>query len=129
VVQQIGAPGAGPTGVQPSSARPLAVSRLALARRISSTRLRAQGLRPSMRLPAGTKAVRIAIYKARNGQRTGRALFVTNRKPRAAGVYRVTLRSRSLSRLRAGSYVMEIRAGRTAASLGAARRSAFTVTR
>ena len=50
--------------------------------------------------------VRIAIYKSRNGQRTGRALYVTTRAARA-GLLNVTLRSRSvLRKLRAGTYVI-----------------------
>jgi len=112
------------------SARSLAVSRLALARRISITQLRARGLRASMRVPDGTKALRIAVYRARNGQKTGRALFVTTRAPRAGAPYRVTLRDPGLLRkLKVGAYVMEVRAGRSAASLGTPRRIAFTVTR
>jgi len=126
-------PGAGPTvvpttqvkGVTSSS---LAVSRLTLSRRISVTRLRAQGLHASMRVQEGTKVVRIAIYKSRHGQRTGRALYVTSRAARA-GLLNVTLRSRSLlQKLRAGTYVMEVRSGRSAASLGGVRRVTFTVT-
>ena len=107
---------------------PLAVSRLTLPRRISVTRLRAQGLRASMRVQEGTNVVRIAIYKSRNGQRTGRALYVTTRATRA-GLLHVTLRSRSLLRkLRAGTYVMEVRSGQSVASLGGVRRITFTVT-
>ena len=107
----------------------LRVSNLSLSRRISLTRLRLQGLRMSMRVPQGTNALRIAVYKARNGQKTGSALLRTTRTPRA-GLYRVTLRNRSLLRkLRAGSYVVEVQAGRSAASLGSVRRIAFTVTR
>jgi hypothetical protein len=113
-----------------ASVRSLSVSRLALARRISITRLRVQGLRTSMRVQDGTNVVRIAIYKARNGKKTGRALYVTTRAPRKSGLYRVTLRSRSLlSKLRAGSYVMEVRSGSSAAALGTARSIGFTVTR
>jgi hypothetical protein len=115
-------------GVKATAASSLAVSRLTLARRISVTRLREQGLRASMRVQEGTKVVRIAIYKARNGQRTGRALYVTTRSARA-GLFRVTLRSRGLLRkLRAGAYVMEVRSGQSVASLGGARRITFTVT-
>jgi hypothetical protein len=94
------------------------------------TRLRLQGLRASMRLQEGTKVVRISIYKARNGQKRGSALYSTTRTTSASGQYRVTLRSRSLlSKLRRGSYVMEVRAGSSSASLGALRRIGFTVTR
>jgi len=126
-------PGAGPTVVPTTqvkgvTASSLAVSRLTLPRRISVTRLRAQGLHASMRVQEGTNVVRIAIYKSRNGQRTGRALYVTTRATRA-GLLRVTLRSRSLLRkLRAGTYVMEVRSGQSVASLGGARRITFTVT-
>jgi hypothetical protein len=124
VIQQI--PG---VGVQGAAARSLAVSRLSLARRISITRLRRQGLRASMRLQQGTNVVRIAVYKARNGQRTGRALFTTTRVARS-GLYRVTLRNRSLLRkLKTGSYVMQVQAGETPGSLGRATQIGFRVTR
>jgi hypothetical protein len=108
---------------------PLTVSRLALARRVSVTRIRARGLPASMTVAEGTNAVRIAVYRARNGARTGRAVFVTTRSPSAAGLFRVTLRSGALARLRPGSYVVEVRAGRSAATLGAVSRFAFAVTR
>ena len=125
IVQQ--PPAAAVKGLTVSS--PLAVSRLTLARRIDITRLRSQGLRASMQVQEGTNVVRIAIYKARDGRRTGRALYVTTRAARA-GALRVTLRSRSLLRkLRAGTYVMEVRAGQSLASLGSVRRVTFTVTR
>jgi hypothetical protein len=108
---------------------PLRVSNLSLSQRISVTRLGLQGLRMSMRVPQGTNVLRIAVYKARNGQKTGSALFRTTRTPRA-GLYRVTLRNASLLRkLKTGSYVVEVRAGSSAASLGTVRRIAFTVTR
>ena len=107
----------------------LAVSRLSLARRISVTRLRTQGLRTSMRVAPGTNTVRIAVYKARNGQRTGRALYVTTRAVRA-GLLRVSLRSRGLvAKLRPGTYVVEVRSGQSLDALGAVRRITFTVTR
>jgi uncharacterized protein with ACT and thioredoxin-like domain len=107
----------------------LAVSRLTLARRISIQRLRVDGLRPSMQVQEGTNIVRIAIYKARDGRRTGAALYTTTRAVRA-GLLRVSLRSRSLLRkLRAGTYVMEIRSGRSLDALGGTRAITFTVTR
>lgn len=112
-----------------TASSPLVVSRLTLARRISITRLRVQGLRTSMNVQEGTNVVRIAIYKARNGAKTGRALFTTTRTPRAAGLFRTTLRSSKLSKLKPGAYVMEVRAGRSAATLGKVTRVVFTVTR
>jgi hypothetical protein len=127
ITQVITEPVAQVKGVTASS--PLAVSRLSLARRISITRLRRQGLRASMRVQEGTNVVRIAIYKARNGRKTGRALFTATRTPTRSGLFRVTLRSSKLSKLHRGSYVMEVRAGRSAATLGSVRRASFTVTR
>jgi chitobiase/beta-hexosaminidase-like protein len=119
-------PGVQVKGITVSS---LAVSRLTLARRISLSRLRSQGLRATMQVQEGTNVVRIAIYKARDGRRTGRAVYVTTRAARA-GALRVSLRGRSLLRsLRAGTYVMEVRSGQGLASLGSARLVAFTVTR
>jgi len=107
---------------------PVAVSQLTLAHRISIARVQQQGLRASMRVKEGTNVVRIAIYKARNGKKAGSALYVTNRVARA-GLLRVTLRSRGLlAKLRAGTYVMEVRSGQSLGSLGATRRIAFTVT-
>jgi len=126
IIQHV--PVAGAFGVLGARASSLSVSRLTLPRRISVTRLRAQGLHASMRVQEGTNVVRIAIYKSRNGQRTGRALYVTTRATRA-GLLNVTLRSRSLLRkLRAGTYVMEVRSGQSVASLGGVRRITFTVT-
>jgi len=107
---------------------PVAVSQLTLPRRISIARVQQQGLRASMRVKEGTNVVRIAIYKARNGKKAGSALYVTNRVARA-GLLRVTLRSRGLlAKLRAGTYVMEVRSGQSLGSLGATRRIAFAVT-
>jgi hypothetical protein len=115
--------------VKGTAASSLAVSRLSLARRISISRLRAQGLRASMNVQEGTNVVRIGIFKTRNGVKTGRALFTAIRTPRSAGLFRVTLRSAKLSKLKPGLYAMEVRAGRSAASLGAARTTTFRVTR
>jgi hypothetical protein len=115
--------------ILPARASSLAVSRLTLARRISISRLRAQGLRTSMQVKEGTNVVRIAIYKARGGHRSGRALFTTTRTPRSAGLFRVTLRSSKLSQLKPGQYMVQVRAGGSAITLSAVRQAAFTVTR
>jgi Protein of unknown function (DUF1573) len=116
--------------VQPGASSSLSVSSLSLSRRVSVSRLRTQGLRVSMRLKPGTKTVRMAIYRARNGKKTGRAVFTTTRTARAAGLYRPTLRGRTLTRaLKPGAYVMEVQGGSSASSLSAVRRFVFTVTR
>jgi hypothetical protein len=114
-------------GTQSSSA--LSVSRLTLARRISVTRLRGQGLRATMSVQQGTNVLRFSVYKAKGGSKTGRALYTTSRTPSRAGLFRTTLRSSKLSKLKAGRYVLEVRAGRSAASLGAVKKFVFTVTR
>jgi hypothetical protein len=129
IIQVIQQPAVQVKGVTASSSSSLAVSRLTLAKRISITRLRLQGLRTSMQLQEGTNVVRLAIYKARGGQKTGRALFTTTRTPTKAGVFRVTLRSSKLAKLKSGSYVLEARAGRSAASLGSVKTFVFTVTK
>ena len=116
----------GAAAVLGATAPRLAVSRLTLPRRIRHASA-GEGLRASMRVTR-TNVVRIAIYKSRNGKRTGRALYVTTRATRA-GLLNVTLRSRSLLRkLRAGTYVMEVRSGQSVASLGGVRQTTFTVT-
>jgi hypothetical protein len=128
IIRTVPVAGSQVLGATASSA--LRVSNLSLSRRISVTRLSLRGLRVSMRVPNGANVVRISVYKARNGQKTGRALFSSPRAPRNAGLYRVTLRSRSLLRkLKRGSYVLEVQAGQSAGSLGSASRIAFAVTR
>jgi hypothetical protein len=83
-----------------------------------------------MRLPAGTKALRFAVYRARDGKPKGRAFARGSRAPSGAGVYRLVLRDRALvRRLRPGSYVLQVAAGRSASSLGRPSTVAFTVTR
>ncbi|HEX2102689.1 MAG TPA: hypothetical protein VHF51_03510 [Solirubrobacteraceae bacterium] len=112
------------------AARALRVSQLSLARRVGLARLNRRGLQASMRLESAARVLRVAIYRARDGRRTGRALFITNRLPRAGGVYRIALRDRRLlRRLRPGLYVIEVRAGESAATLGRAARVLFRVTR
>lgn len=111
-------------------ARPLAVTSLALSQRISIARLRARGLRITMRLPAGTGVVRFAIYRARKGKATGRALAIGYRVPARAGAYRLVLRDRALLRkLKRGRYVLQVRPGRSRSDLGATSTVGFTVTR
>jgi hypothetical protein len=117
-------------GVLGTQARPLAVSNLTLSQRISITRLRIQGLRMSMQAPSGANVVRVAVYRARNGQKAGRALFVGYRAPSRAGQFRITLRDRSpLRTLKAGQYIVEIRPGASRSALGSTATLSFRVTR
>jgi hypothetical protein len=132
--------GAGPAALPPALTRQpsvkgvvaasLRVSRLSIARHVSLSRLRLRGLQASMSLPSETQVLRIAVYRARNGRRSGAPLLITNRLPRTGGVYRVALRNASLvRRLRPGLYVTEVRVGQSAATLGTAARAFFRVTR
>jgi hypothetical protein len=120
----------GRQGIEGVTAAALRVSQLSLARRVSLARLRLRGLQASMRLQSGTQVVRIAVYRARNGRRSGRALLITNRLPRTGGVYRVALRNRGLvGRLRPGRYVIQVRAGQSAGTLGRVSQVLFRVIR
>jgi hypothetical protein len=114
--------------VQARQVRALAVSNLTVARRISVSRPRSRGLRMSMTVPAGTRVVRVQVFRARNGRKTGRALATVFRAPSRAGLFRVTLRDRALlRRLRAGQYIVEIRPGTSRSALGATARRTFRV--
>lgn len=140
-----GSPAAGATGaatapaaagtiargsVRGVAARALRVSQLSLARRIAVARLNRRGLRAAMRLESGAQVLRVAVYRARGGRPAGKALFIARRLPRTGGVHRITVRDRRLLRqLRPGLYVLEARAGQSAATLGSAARVIFRVTR
>jgi hypothetical protein len=116
--------------VQGRQVRALAVSNLALARRISISRLRSQGLRLSMTVPSDSRVVRVSVYRARGGRKSGPALATVFRTASQAGLLRVTLRDRALlRRLRPGLYVIEVRPGTSRTALGATARSIFRVTR
>jgi len=98
---------------------------------IQVTSLRAQGLPVTVRPRAGATTVRIRVFRVGGVQ--GRAAAVTG-KARAkrtlvATVYRATpkaktyrfkLKERKLRGLKPGRYVVEIRAGKSRTSLGAA---------
>jgi hypothetical protein len=127
IIQVVPGPAGAVLGATASS--PLSVSGLTLARRISVAQLRGRGLRATMSVQDGTSVLRFAVYKAKGGSKTGRALYTTSRTPSRAGLFRTTLFSSKLSHLKAGRYVLEVRAGRSAASLGAVKKFVFTVTR
>jgi hypothetical protein len=79
---------------------------------------------------SGTQVVRVSVYRARNGSKTGRALATVVRTPAQAGLFTVTLRERALLRkLRAGQYIVEVRPGTSRTALGATAVRTFGVTR
>jgi hypothetical protein len=105
------------------------VSGLTLPARVSLARVRARGLRLAMRVPNGARMARIAVYRAKNGRRTGAALFAVNRTV-PAGQVRLTVSDRRLlNRLRRGRHVVEVRAGASRSTLGHAVSRSFQVTR
>jgi len=89
--------------------------------------LRRSGLRVSMRLPSGDKVVSLRIFRLRGGRASGSPLVSTVRTARKAGRYTVTLRGTAIRRLRAGRYVLQVRAGRTRRSLTGVVSRTFTV--
>jgi hypothetical protein len=123
IIRQV--PGVGPT-TQPATGRALRATGL-VAQRISAARLRARGLPVTMRLPKGTKVVRIAVFRVRHGRRAERIASVI--VPAHAGTFRTTLRSRALRALRPGSYELDATPGRSRSDLRATSRAALTVGR
>jgi hypothetical protein len=124
-------PGLGQTGgsaVAGAAARPLAVSRLTLRSRVSVRRLRAKGLRIAMRVPKGTRSVRIAVHRVRNGKAQKATVVSQVGRPTKSGAYTVTLRPRTLRKLRRGTYVALVTPV-GANGPGRTSRVAFTVTR
>ncbi|MEA2319804.1 MAG: hypothetical protein QOD44_3993 [Solirubrobacteraceae bacterium] len=99
-----------------ANASPATVTGLSVAR-VSVATLRRSGLRISMRLPAGSHAVSLRIYRARGGRPSGRPLVSTVRAVTAAGRYTVTIRGTAVRRLRAGNYVLQVRSGRSRTAL------------
>jgi len=92
------------TGSAPVAPAPrLAVSGLRMRRRLTA-RQAARGLKLAMTVPAGTKALRLRVYRRVHH---ARLVWSGSRRP-SAGAYRVRLTSRALRRaLRPGSYVLE----------------------
>jgi Chitobiase/beta-hexosaminidase C-terminal domain len=122
-------PAVGVQGTTTTGAAPrLGLQDLLPVGRLTRAKLRAQGLRLRMQLEDGTRVVRIRIFRAkRNGQRTGRPVFVTVRRV-TASTSRITLRDRAVRRLKAGRYVAEIRPGHNGADTsGVSSRVGFSV--
>jgi hypothetical protein len=91
-------------------------------RGLAVTALRGHALRVTMRLGSGAHVVRLRVLRASGG-----AALLTALRPTLGGRVTITLRGRALRALKAGSYVLEARAGASRSALGAATRRAFRV--
>jgi chitobiase/beta-hexosaminidase-like protein len=96
-------------------------------RGLSVSVLSGHALRVAMRLDRGAGVVRLRVFRARGGAPVGQALVTVVKLPIGSGRFAVTLRSHALRSLRAGSYVLEARAGATRGALGTAARRTFSV--
>lgn len=126
IIQQIPlllpfAPSRGVQGTRISSPARPAVHGLSVAA------LSGHALRVAMRLDRGAGVVRLRVFRAHGGAPAGHALVSVMRLPVGSGRFVVTLRSRALRSLHAGSYVLEARAGANRSDLGTASLRTFRV--
>ncbi|MEA2228200.1 MAG: large repetitive protein [Solirubrobacteraceae bacterium] len=106
-----------------------AVGRLTMARRLTRRALTRQGLRATMQLPSGTRALRITVVRMTGARPQPTPVAVRTRVPSRAGLYRLQLRDRALlARLRPGRYVLRVQAGRSARALGTGTDVGFAIT-
>jgi hypothetical protein len=89
-------------------------------RGLSVAVLRGHALRVTMRVGSGARLVRLRVLGARGG-----AALLTAVKPVRDGRVSITLGGRAMRALKAGSYVLEARAGASRSALGAATRKPF----
>jgi hypothetical protein len=123
------APGAGAAGAS-AAARALAIARLRTTHRLSRARVLRRGLRLTMRLPAGTEIVRIAIYRVRHGKVRHRPVWLGYRVVGRTGLYRLRLDSRALRRrLKAGLYQVNVTPGLSRHQLGRTATTRIRITR
>jgi hypothetical protein len=124
-----GAAAPGGAGVAGVAARSLAVQGLRMTHRVTRTRVLRRGVRLSMRLPAGTEIVRVAIYRTRRGTPLPRPVYLTHRVVPRAGLYRLTLDSRALrQKLKAGRYQLNVTPGVSRRQMGRTTTTFFRVT-
>jgi hypothetical protein len=89
-------------------------------RGLSIAVLRGHALHVTMRLGDGATIVRLRVLRPRGG-----SALVTAVKPTLGGRVTITLGGHAMRALKPGSYVLEVRAGRSRTALGAATRKAF----
>jgi hypothetical protein len=113
-----------------ATARRLTIRRLRTAHRLSRARVLRRGLRLSMRVPAGTEVLKVAVYRVRRGRVTRPPVWLGYRVVGRAGLYRVRLDSRALRRrLTAGLYQVNVTPGLSRRQLGATATTRVRITR
>jgi hypothetical protein len=85
---------------------------------VTRARLRRDGLRVALTVPAGARFVRISVFRLNGTRKAKRPIWVETRRVTKTGRYRAVLGNRTLiRRLRPGRYQIEVRTGRTRATL------------
>jgi hypothetical protein len=132
-VKTIGLNGAvASSSVAGASARSrLTVRKLRTTHRLTRARVLSRGLRLTMRLPAGTEILKIAIFRVRNDKVLRRPVWLGYRVvPSRAGLYRLRLDSRTLRRrLKAGLYQVNVTPGLSKRQLGRTTTTRIRITR
>jgi hypothetical protein len=123
--------GANVAGV--SAAGALRISGLRTTHRLSRARALRRGLRLSMRLPAQTEVLKIAVYRVRSGRVVRPPVWLGYRvvgRLGRDGLYRVRLDSRALrQRLKAGLYQVNVSPGLSRRELGRTTSARVRITR
>ena len=100
---------------------------------MSRVRVLRRGLRLSMRLPAQTEVLKIAVYRVRNGRANREPVWLGYRvvgRIGRSGLYRVRLDSRALrQRLKAGLYQLNVTPGLSKRQLGRTTTTRIRITR
>jgi hypothetical protein len=120
----------GSAQVAGTAASRLTVRRLRTTHRLTRARVLRRGLRLTMRLPAGTEVVRIAVFRVRKGKVVRKPVWLGYRVPSHAGLYRLTLDSRALRRrLKAGLFQVNVTPGVSKRQLGRTTTTRVRITR
>ena len=129
VIRQVPVAGA-VAGLKAGSAAParLTLSGLSMSRVLARSAVRVNGLSAVMRLRAGTKVLRIRIYR-KNADGTRSLVAERFQSPAASGLYRTRLKDRRLRQaLKAGTYEAQLAPGRSRTSFGKTSKLTFRVT-
>jgi hypothetical protein len=121
----------GAAGVAGAGARSrLTVRKLRTTHRLTRARALRRGVRLTMRLPQGTEIVKIAILRVRNNRVQRKPVWLGYRVPSHAGLYRLTLDSRTLRRrLKTGLYQVNVTPGVSKRQLGRTATTRVRITR